>query len=68
VFRFIVANSYRIDEKNGNVYAFNTNKRETIQIPRDYRIIHPAGWQIYPSIHTMKLTDAYKFAHKYLQR
>lgn len=68
VFRFVIANSYRIDEKNGNVYAVNTYERETIQIPRDYRIIHPAGWQIYPSKHTMKLDDAYKFAHIYLQR
>ena len=68
VFRFIVANSYDIDIETGNVYAVNTSEYETIQIPRDYRIISPTGLQIYPLKYPMKSGDAYKFAHKYLQR
>ena len=68
VFKFIVAHCYDIDKETGNVYAVNTSEYETIQIPRDYRIISPTGLQIYPLKYPMKSGDAYKFAHKYLQR
>lgn len=68
VLRLIVANSYDIDKENGKVYAVNTYEGKRIQIPSDYKIINPAGWQIYPQKRTMVLEDVYRFVCRNLHR
>ena len=68
VLRLFVANSYDIDKENGKVYAVNTYEGARIQIPSDYKIINPAGWQIYPQKRTMVLEDVYRFVCRNLHR